>query len=136
MFVLQPPVSPVSDEKTIYARANETTGDPEEGTKKFYSATEVLVEPRKRFKPGDVDKFTIVVYLEGDDPDCIDALIGGEIKMHMDIVEEHIKQDGTVEEVNDENNNEENSNQETNINEQQEEVKEENEQQEQINEEE
>lgn len=97
----------LNGEETTYARANETTGDAEEGTKKFYSATEVLVEPRKKFKPGDIDKFTIVVYLEGDDPDCIDALIGGEIKMHMDIVEEHIKQDGTVEEANEENNNEE-----------------------------
>ena len=34
--------------------------------------------------------FTIVIYLEGDDPDCIDSLIGGEMKMHMDITEEHI----------------------------------------------
>ena len=97
----------LNGEETTYARANETTGDAEEGTKKFYSSTEVLVEPRKRFKPGDIDKFTIVVYLEGDDPDCIDALIGGEIKMHMDIVEEHIKQDWTVEETNEETNNEE-----------------------------
>lgn len=101
----------LNGEETTYARANETTGDPEEGTKKFYSATEVLVEPRKRFKPGDIDKFTIVVYLEGDDPDCIDALIGGEIKMHMDIVEEHIKQDGTVEQTDEEKN--EGENQET-----------------------
>lgn len=112
----------LNGEETTYARANETTGEPEEGTKKFFSATEVLVEPRKKFKPGDIDKFTIVVYLEGDDPDCIDALIGGEIKMHMDIVEEHIKQDGTVEKVddeNDENNNEENNNEEVNTEEQQ-----------------
>ena len=87
----------LNGEETTYARANETTGDAEDGTEKFYSATEVVVKPRKRFQPGDIDRFTIVVYLEGDDPDCIDALIGGEIKMHMDIVEEHIKQDGTTE---------------------------------------
>ena len=40
-------------------------------------------------QPGDIDKFTIVVYLEGDDPECDDSLIGGEMKMHMDITEEH-----------------------------------------------
>ena len=80
-------------ERTIYAKANETTREAEEGTEKFYSDKEVLVEGRKDFKPGDVDKFTIVIYIEGDDPDCIDALIGGEMKMHMEITEEHIKQE-------------------------------------------
>ncbi len=82
-----------NDEKTIYARANETTGEAEEGTVKFYSDKEVMVEGRKDFKPNEVDKFTIVIFIEGDDPDCIDALIGGEMKMHMEITEEHIKQD-------------------------------------------
>ena len=91
----------LNGEQTTYARPNETTGDAEEGTEKFYSATEVVVKSRQRFQPGDIDRFTIVIYLEGDDPDCMDDLIGGEIKMHMDIVEEHIKQDGTKEEIND-----------------------------------
>ena len=111
----------LNGEATTYARPNETTGDAEEGTEKFYSATEVLVESRKRFKPGDIDKFTIVVYLEGDDPDCLDPLIGGEIKMHMDIVED-IKQDGTVEETNEqeENNQGDNTEQQDNTMEEQE----------------
>ena len=39
--------------------------------------------------PGDIDKFTIVIWLEGDDPDCIDNILGGEIKMHMEIREEY-----------------------------------------------
>lgn len=77
-------------EKTIYARPNEITGAPEDGTVAFYSETEVLLEHRENFAPGDIDKFTIVIYLEGDDPDCVDALIGGEMQMHMDITEEHI----------------------------------------------
>lgn len=77
-------------ERTVYARANEKTGEPEEGTKKFYTDTEVLLEHREDFKPGDIDKFTIVIYLEGDDADCVDALIGGEMQMHLEIVEEHI----------------------------------------------
>ena len=81
-----------NDEKTIYARPNERTGEAEEGTKKFYSPTEVMVEGRKDCKPGDIDKFTIVIFIEGDDPDCLDPLIGGEMKMHMEITEEHIKQ--------------------------------------------
>lgn len=79
-----------NDEKIIYARPNERTGEAEYGTEKFYSDLEVVVKCRENFQPGDIDKFTIVIYLEGDDPDCIDALIGGEMKMHMDITEEHI----------------------------------------------
>ena len=62
----------------------------ENGTEKFYSDLEPVLETRQGFEPGQIDKFTIVIYLEGDDPDCIDALIGGEMKMHMDITEEHI----------------------------------------------
>ena len=79
-------------ERTVYAKPNATTGKAEPGTEKFYSASEVAVEGRKDFKPGDVDKFTIVIFLEGDDPECKDNLIGGEMKMHMEITEEHIKQ--------------------------------------------
>lgn len=79
-----------NDEKTIYAKANEKTGEPEEGTKVFLSEMQVLLEHRENFNPGDIDKFTIVIYLEGNDPDCVDSLIGGDMKMHMDITEEHI----------------------------------------------
>ncbi len=83
----------LNGEKTIYAKENEETKQPEEGTKTFYSSKEVCVEQREGFKPGDIDKFTIVIFIEGDDPDCLDPLIGGEMKMHMDIKEEHIKQE-------------------------------------------
>ena len=79
-----------NEEQTLYAKPNEYTGNAENNTTSFYSETQVLLQQRKEFKPGDIDKFTIVIFLEGDDPDCTDALIGGEIKMHMDITEEHI----------------------------------------------
>ena len=82
-------------ERTIYAKQNEKTGEAEEGTKTFYSSKEAVVEGREAVAPGDIDKFTIVIFIEGNDPDCVDALIGGEMKMHMEITEEHIKQPGT-----------------------------------------
>jgi hypothetical protein len=81
-----------NDEKTVYAKANESTGNAETGTEKFISDTKIVEKQRAEFKSGDIDKFTIVVWIEGDDPDCVDALIGGMMKMHMDITEEHIKQ--------------------------------------------
>lgn len=77
--------------KTVYAKAN-SAGTPERNTEAFESDENVMLVQRKNFASGDVDKFTIVIWVEGDDPDCIDDLIGGEMKMHMDITEEHIKQ--------------------------------------------
>lgn len=79
-----------NDEKTIYAKTNSYTSQAEKDTEPFFSKDIAVLKEVKNFKPKDVDKFTIVIWLEGDDPDCIDALIGGEIKMHMDIREEHI----------------------------------------------
>lgn len=79
-------------ERTVYAKKNSVTGEAEEGTEMFYSDELPVLRGRKNFKPGDIDKYTIVIFLEGDDPDCVNDLIGGEIKMHLDIREEHIEQ--------------------------------------------
>lgn len=83
----------LNGEKTVYAKANERTSAPEENTVAFKDSENVMLVQRKNFKSKDVDKFTIVIWIEGDDPDCIDDLIGGEMKMHMTITEEHIAQE-------------------------------------------
>lgn len=75
--------------QTIYAKTNTYTNEPEPNTTPFNNSKEAVLEQRKSFNPGDIDKFTIVIWLEGDDPDCIDNILGGEIKMHMEIREEH-----------------------------------------------
>ncbi len=80
----------LNGEKTVYGKLNGFTEEPEEGTKAFYSDDTVMLESRQNFEPGAIDKFTIVIFIEGDDPDCTNALLGGEMKMHMDITEEHI----------------------------------------------
>ena len=77
-------------ERVIYAKKNDLTNKPEEGTEPFYSDDIAVLEQRKHLKPDENDKYTIVIYLEGDDPECVDAIIGGEIKLKMDITEEHI----------------------------------------------
>jgi hypothetical protein len=91
----------VNGDKTIYAKLNEVTKEPEDGTKPFYSSdntdkskdyTAVLAQ-REKMKSGTSDRITVVVWLEGDDPECVNAIIGGEIKMHMNIREEHLNQD-------------------------------------------
>lgn len=80
----------LNGEKQVYAKLNGYTEEPEKNTKAFYSDDVVMLESRQDFKPGDIDKFTVVVFIEGDDPDCTNALLGGELKMHMDITEEHV----------------------------------------------
>lgn len=86
-----------NDERIVYAKPNEITGEAEGGesepTEKFYSSNELVLKQRASMQPGDIDKFTIVIFLEGDDPDCTDELIGGEMKMHMDITEEHTNEE-------------------------------------------
>ena len=78
----------LNGEKKVYDKINSITQLPEKDTIPFFSASIPVLEQRKNFKPNDVDKFTIVIWLEGDDPDCIDNILGGEIKMHMEIREE------------------------------------------------
>lgn len=78
-----------NDEKNIYAKKS-SNGGAEPNTEMFYSDSLACVKQRRDFKVNDIDKYTIVIWIEGDDPDCIDALIGGEMKMHLEITEEHI----------------------------------------------
>ena len=82
----------VNDERKIYAKVNHLDGKPEKDTEGFLQEKDgtVIREVRKNLAPGEFDKVTVVIWIEGDDPDCIDALIGGQIKMHMKVTEEHI----------------------------------------------
>ena len=35
------------------------------------------------FGPGQVDKYTIVIWVEGSDLECTDNILGGEFQVHM-----------------------------------------------------
>ena len=82
---------------TTYAKRNFLDGQPERDTEPFKDIKNaegtIILEKVDDFMPDTLDRFTVVVWLEGDDPDCTDALIGGELKMHMVITEEHIEQE-------------------------------------------
>ena len=79
--------------KVIYAKNNRTTGRPEPDTVPFYDEDTVMLEVTENFEVGDIDKYTVVIWVEGDDPECKNDLIGGEIKMEMILTEEHILQE-------------------------------------------
>ena len=76
-------------EKNVYAKINEDKNEPEKDTIPFHDEEIIVVEKQENFKPGDIDKFTMVVFLEGDDPDCVNKILGGEIKLHMEITGEN-----------------------------------------------
>ena len=77
-------------EPVVYAKKSEKTGNAEPDTKAFVSDSVAVLEQRKNFKPKSKDRYTVVVWIEGDDPECKNDLLGGEIKMHIDITEEHL----------------------------------------------
>ena len=79
--------------ETTYAKVNRTTGQAEPGTTAFAEDGVVMLEQERNFKPGDVHKYTVVIWLEGEDQECVDDIIGGEVKMHMNLAEEHIEQE-------------------------------------------
>lgn len=81
----------LNDERTVYAKLNKVTGLPEKDTEEFFDKNKAVLEKRESMEPGSVDKLTIVIFLEGDDPECTDELIGGEIKANMRIIESHIE---------------------------------------------
>lgn len=49
----------------------------------FISDTIITRKSFKNFKPEDIKKFSVIVWLEGYDPDTTDDILGGNIKMDM-----------------------------------------------------
>ncbi len=82
----------LNDSVTVYAKKSPITGQAEENTTEFRDDDIIILEHRDGLNPGERDKVTIVIWLEGDDPECVNAILGGEMKMHMDIYEEHVEE--------------------------------------------
>jgi len=81
---------------TVYAKKSAVTGEPEniphitEPFREDIGHT-IILEQRRDFEPGDYDRFTIVIWIDGDDPECLNPLIGGAMKLHMRFVEQQIR---------------------------------------------
>lgn len=71
-------------ERTIYA-APSADGTPESGCENFESSDVVCSFEETEFDVGYVNKYTIVIWLEGDDPECVDAIVGGSVEFSMNI---------------------------------------------------
>lgn len=74
---------------TTYAKMS-SRNEPEANTIPFLEDKLIALDHVENFKPGDIDKYTVVLWLEGSDPECNDNILGGEIKIMMNFNSEHI----------------------------------------------
>ena len=75
----------INGDKTVYGKTKSNgTGKESDCDSEFTSSTVVMNTRKTEFKPQAKDKYTVVIWLEGNDPDCTDELIGGTLKLGMD----------------------------------------------------
>ena len=79
-----------NDEYVTYAKIG-SEGMPEPNTIAFQEENLVVREHTENFKPGDIDKYTIVLWIEGSDPECTDNILGGEFKVSMQFNSEYVE---------------------------------------------
>lgn len=58
-------------------------GSPEPGTTPFFTDNRVIYAPRMDFTVGEIDRYTIIIWLHGPDADTTDAIKEGSIKLSM-----------------------------------------------------
>lgn len=65
----------------------------------FLSSTLVASGEMQNVKPQEIHKYTVVIWIEGDDPECTDALIGGHagLEMYFRLVDEEEDMDESAE---------------------------------------
>lgn len=73
----------VDGESTDYAKTKSDGSGPEDGTTPFVSSTIMARGRFDKVQPGEIHKFTVVIWIEGNDPDCVDWLVGGQMKLDM-----------------------------------------------------
>ena len=72
-------------QKTVYGKTKSNGGGKESDCdSEFLSSSIVMRTEGTEFKPKEKDKYTVVIWLEGNDPDCLDNIIGGTLKLSMD----------------------------------------------------
>ncbi len=70
-------------EPAIYAKRQYKGTEPETDATVFEEDDLVMSTVTEEFQPGDMDKYTVVSWVEGNDPECIDDIMGGFVRMNM-----------------------------------------------------
>lgn len=71
-------------EQVVYAEPAKN-GQAEEGCVNFEAHDIVCSYTEEKFLIGNVDKYTIAIWMEGEDPECVDAIVGGSVEFSMNI---------------------------------------------------
>lgn len=79
-------------ERIVYAEPA-ADGEAEQGCVNFLKQDVVCQYTEEEFLVGNVDKYTIVIWMEGEDPECVDAIVGGSVEFSMNI--DSISEDDT-----------------------------------------
>lgn len=72
-----------NDEPNIYAKSKYKSDEPEEDATAFIDDTTIMDTSTENFQPGAMDKYTVVTWIEGNDPECVNDIMGGFIRMQM-----------------------------------------------------
>ena len=76
----------INGEPTVYAKPQLGTENTKEifaADKNFVSDTVVMEHVRNDFELDSVDRYTVVIWLEGNDPECVNDIMAGEVKLKM-----------------------------------------------------
>ncbi len=73
----------LSDEEAKRLGIVDVNGLLELRTQSFISDDVITKGIVEQMDPGEYDKYTVVAWLEGEDPECLDDIIGGYIEMNM-----------------------------------------------------
>ena len=75
----------INGKKKVYGKTkSDGKGKESDCDEEFLTSEQVMHTTVEDFDPGATNKYTVVIWLEGNDPDCVDSIIGGVIKMQMD----------------------------------------------------
>ncbi len=71
-------------ESEIYGKASYNDRKvAESDCKMFETDKKIMTTTTKNFKVGQIDKYTIVIWIEGNDPECIDDIRNGHVRTRM-----------------------------------------------------
>lgn len=71
-------------EEAVYAKGKyKKRSEAETDATKWVDNKTVVDFERTEFEAGETDKYTVVIWIEGNDSECVDAIRGGHVRMNM-----------------------------------------------------
>ncbi len=72
------------EQRTVYASpAKNGSKEPHFCDEAFTGDVHLISNDKTGLTPGQVVRYTVVIWFEGDDPECVDAILGGSVKLSL-----------------------------------------------------